>query len=305
MNGEYRGSLQKLWNRSDEGSWVYWGSCAVFLKRVLNLEHGFPPEKRPLKRFLRQIAFTRKLDRKIYRTSVLTEMEICPDCTFVQTRVPFSEASLGRLYADYRSNSYNQERIRYEPEYAALASQVGSCDREIQARTIDLTQWLQPWIQGHPVFTMLDYGGADGKFLPLLEGKKSVFEISNIDPAPGIARITKESDLSTYSYIQLAHVLEHVTSPLELTKKAASFLNSSGHLYIEVPQELSDEELNRLRNGDRSIAIPIHEHINRYSAKSVTNLLQSAGLSIVALEPEHVDFGWTAAIVIRALARWP
>ncbi len=230
-------------------------------------------------------------------------MEICRHCTFVQTSVPFSDEGLGRLYADYRSDSYNQERISYEPEYAAIASQVGKGDQEVQVRTVGLTQWLEPMIHAAPDFTMLDYGGADGKFLPLLPGTKFVYEISNIDPVPGVTLIKDESELSVYSYIQIAHVLEHVANPLELTRKAASFLSRDGYLYIEVPQELSDDELNRLLNGDQSIGLPIHEHINRYSGKSVTELLRSLGLEIVAVEPVQVDYEWTKATVIRALAR--
>ncbi len=276
-----------------------------FLKRVLVLEHGFAPTARPLKRFLRQMGMARKLSQKVYRTSVLTGMEICRQCTFVQTSVPFSDEALGRLYADYRSDSYNQERILYEPAYAAIASQVGKCDREVQVRTVGLTRWLEPKLHADPDFSMLDYGGADGKFLPLLPGRKFVFEISNIEPVPGVTRIKEESDLSTYSYIQLAHVLEHVAYPLNLTKKAACLLGRGGHLYIEVPQELSDDELNRLLNGDQSTSVPIHEHINRYSRKSVAAMLRSAGLEIVVLEPEQVDFGWTRATIIRALARRP
>jgi len=276
-----------------------------FLKRVLNLEHHFSPTAHPLKRFLRRVGFVRNVSLRIYGTSVLTQMEICQDCTFVQTAMPFLEEALGRLYADYRSESYNRERAHYEPDYAALAAQVGTCGQEIDVRTSGLTRWLSQKIDSDSSFSMLDFGGADGKFLPLLPGRKFVFEISNIEPAAGITRVRNESDLSTYSYVQLAHVLEHVAYPLDLTKKAASLLNEAGHLYIEVPQELSDDELNRLSEGDQSIAIPIHEHINRYSKSSVAGLLRSVGLAVVAIESESVDFGWTQPTVIRALARRP
>jgi hypothetical protein len=139
--------------------------------------------------------------------------------------------------------------------------------------------------------------------LPNLPGEKYVFDISDIEPAEGIKRIRNESDLSSYSYIQLAHVLEHVPHPLALTRKAASFLEHPGYLYVEVPLEISDDTITRLSNGDNTIAVDIHEHINRYSLKSVTALFRSAGLSVVAAETEEVDLGWNKATIIRALGK--
>jgi hypothetical protein len=274
-----------------------------FLKRVLNLEYGLAPSGHPVKRFLRRIGFFSRGFQKIYGKSVLVEIEICTSCSFIQTKLPFPDEAIGRLYTDYRSDSYNRERIRYEPEYAAIASQAGSCPQEVEARAGGLTRWLRGKFDVESNFSMLDYGGADGKFLPNLPGGKYVFDISDIAPAEGIRRIRDESGLRSYSYIQLAHVLEHVSYPLVLTRKAASFLEDSGYLYIEVPLEISDEAIMRLANGDKTIRLDIHEHINRYSVKSVTELLRSAGLSLAAIETEMVDLGWTKATIIRALGR--
>jgi hypothetical protein len=274
-----------------------------FLKRVLNLNYGFAPTGHPLKRFLRRIGFLSKSFQKIWSKSVLIEIEICTACSFIQTKLPFPEEAIGRLYTDYRSDSYNQERIRYEPEYAAIASQAGSCAPEIQARTVGLTRWLTGKFNVGSNFSMLDYGGADGKFLPNLPGEKYVFDISDIAPAVGVVRIRDESGLGSYPYIQLAHVMEHVPYPLALARKAVSFLEESGHLYIEVPLEIGEETIARLANRDTGIRLEIHEHINRYTAKSVTELLHSAGLSLVAVETETLNLGWQKAMIVRALGR--
>ena len=194
-----------------------------FLKRVLNLDYGLAPSGHPVKRFLRRISFLSKSFEKIYGKSVLVEIEICTSCSFIQTKLPFPDEAIGRLYTDYRSDSYNRERTRYEPEYAPMASQAGSCVQEIQARTFGLTRWLTGKLNVENNFSMLDYGGADGKFLPNLPGEKYVFDISNIAPAGGVKRIHEESGLGSYSYIQLAHVLEHVSYPLVCNRKAAIF----------------------------------------------------------------------------------
>jgi hypothetical protein len=276
-----------------------------FLKRVLNLEYGLAPSGHPVKRLLRRIGLFSNGFQKVYGKSVFVEIEICPACSFIQTKVPFPEEAIGRLYTDYRSDSYNLERIRYEPEYAAIASQVGNCAQEIQTRKVGLSQWLSGKFKVEGDFSMLDYGGADGRFLPDLPGEKYVFDISDIAPAEGIKRIRGESELSSYSYIQLAHVLEHVSYPLVLTRKAVSSLKDSGYLYIEVPQELSDEAISQLGTQRNKVRLPIHEHINQYSVRAVTELLQSAGLTVVAVQAEVTDLGWTKGTIIRALGRKP
>jgi hypothetical protein len=274
-----------------------------FLKRVLNLQYGLAPTGHPMKRLLRRIGFFSKSFQKIYGKSALLEIEICKSCSFIQTKLPFPEEAIERLYTDYRSDSYNRERIRYEPEYAAIASQAGSCIQEIQARTVGLTRWLTGKVDVGHNFSMLDYGGADGKFLPNLPGEKYVFDISDIAPVEGVIRIRDKSGLGSYSYIQLAHVLEHVSYPLALSKKAVSFLKDSGYLYIEVPLEVSEETIARLATGEKRICLQIHEHINRYSAKSVAELLQSSDLSLVAVETEELNLGWQKATIVRALGR--
>ncbi len=119
----------------------------------------------------------------------------------------------------------------------------------------------------------------------------------------GTTRIEEASGLGLYSYVQLAHVLEHVSTPLLLTMKAASYVKPGGYLYIEIPLEISDRDVARLFAGDRTVALPIHEHINRYCVRSVTELLKAANLNAVAIETALVDFGWAKPTVIRALAQ--
>jgi Methyltransferase domain len=273
-----------------------------FLKRVLNLEYGLAPSRHPLKRLLRRIGPVSTACKKIYAKSILVEMQICECCSFIQTKKPFPEDAIAKLYADYRANSYNQERIRYEPEYAAIAPHVGQCAQEVETRKASLTRWLKDKLNGDLV-SMLDYGGADGMFLPDLPGRKYVFDISGTAPVGGVTGVKNESELASYGYIQLAHVLEHVPFPLALTKKAAFFLNNSGWLYIEVPQELDDGMRMQLERRDGSVRLAIHEHINQYCLRSVTELLRSAGLTLVSIQSDGVDFGWTKGTIIRALGR--
>ena len=152
---------------------------------------------------------------------------------------------------------------------------------------------------------MLDYGGANGQFLPSFPGKKYVFEISDIAPYQGVIRISDASQLDTYSYIQLSHVLEHVSEPLQMVKSVAAYLAKNGHLLIEVPQDHSTEFLTQLQTRAADRNITVHEHINNYCLLSVQKLIEAAGLELVAIEAIAVESPLAKQEFIRALAKSP
>ena len=275
-----------------------------FLKRVLNMEVRTSQARHPLRLLARRLcAFPQRLFARVYGCSAYVEMQICLDCSFVGTKHAFSDDALGRLYSDYRSATYNEERISYEPTYAALAKDVGVKDQEIQTRVGGLTAWLADKIDRENDFSMLDFGGSDGRFLPRLQGRKYVFEISDISPVEGIVRIPNEADLATYSYVQIAHVLEHVPEPLVLLKRVSSFVKPSGYLYIEVPQELTDAEFAELKSGTAPRGLAIHEHINLFCIPAVTCLVKAARLNLISIQSAQVDLGWITGTIIRALCQ--
>lgn len=231
------------------------------------------------------------------------EMQICQNCSFIQTKRPFHDDDVGYLYHDYRSPSYNEERIKYEPSYATIAGKVGQDEVEIHNRTTALAAFLQRNLGSNQPHTILDYGGSDGRFIPKIAGRKYVFEVSNVNPISEVTRINSETDLGTYSLVLLAHVIEHVPHPLNLVRKVASCVEPGGFLYIETPQEISDEERRGLRNGTPCFHVEIHEHINSYCVPAVNRLFEAAGLQVVAIESSSVDVGWAKAIHIRAIGQ--
>jgi hypothetical protein len=275
-----------------------------FLKRVLSLENGVATSSHLLKRMFRNhTKALRLLLLKLYRPVVTIEIQTCNTCSFLQTKVPFSDEAIKNLYIDYRSESYNKERIRYEPSYAKIANEVGSSDIEIRNRVSGTTRWLRSKTEFGHNLSMLDYGGADGRFLPDLLGVKNVFELSDIRPVAGVIRIASEESLNSYSYVQVAHVLEHVSYPLDFVKHVCSFLNPGGYLYIEVPQEIDDLVLDKLRSQKNRVPVVIHEHINKYTPRGIIALIKAAGLELIAVESEMSEIGWTSAKIIRGLSR--
>jgi SAM-dependent methyltransferase len=232
------------------------------------------------------------------------ELQVCAHCSFIQTKLPFHEEDVMRLYADYREPSYHHERTKYEPSYAAIAAAVGYDEVEIGTRTAALNDFLRRALPAADSFTtMLDYGGSDGRFLPNLPGAKFVYDVSKVDPLPGIARINAELDLGTYSLVLLAHVTEHLVHPLKLVRKLHSYVEPGGYLYIETPQEVSDEQRKGLIEGWLKMQLGIHEHLNYYCVPAVSALLESAGFEVVAIECTPVDLGWARSAHVRALGR--
>lgn len=274
-----------------------------FLKRVLRAELITRYSANPLKRSIQDLtSIVHRLVARIRPQAVAVELQSCLDCSFVQTKFPFSDEAISRLYEDYRSDSYNKERSHYEPAYAAVANSIGSHTEAGLGRVEALTSWLQGRINLDEG-SMLDFGGADGKFLPAFRGPKYVYEISDIQPAPGVVRIAGESSLQTYPYVQLAHVLEHVTEPLQLARRVAALVQEGGYLLIEVPQDVRTEILQQLQLGDGQRIFTVHEHINYYSSLSLRKLIETIGMEVVDIEAVPIESSMGRQTFIRGLAR--
>lgn len=277
-----------------------------FLKRVYKAEQVTRRPSHPLKqRLQRWTKPIHLLASRLHPSAVAVALQSCRNCSFVQAKFPFPEEGIASLYSDYRSETYLRERCHYEPSYAAVAHLVGQYTERGLDRSSALTKWLEDRINLNGS-SILDYGGANGQFLPTCRGDKYVFEISDIEPYQGVTRISDVSLLQKYSYIQLAHVLEHVNEPLQMVKHVATHLDNDGYLLIEVPQDQSSEFLKQLQTGDAAGAsITVHEHINNYCTLSVEKLIEAAGLELVSIEAVPIEGPLAKQDFIRALAKRP
>lgn len=277
-----------------------------FLKRVFGLQIRVPRSPNALKQKIRELVVgSMSLFSRVTSPFTFVEMQLCKHCFFIQTKIPFHDEDIMHLYQDYRSPAYHEERIRFEPEYAKIAAAIGQDQAEVRTRRSALTSFLGKAVQTSQADTILDYGGSDGRFIPDIPGSKFVYEISSMEPIPGITRVPSESELGTYSIVLLAHVTEHVTHPLQLVRKLSTYVKPGGYLYIETPQEVSDQQRLELQKNIARLDLGIHEHINYYCVPAVRNLLEAAGFQVVAIEDEPVDVGWATSVHIRALGRKP
>ena len=187
-----------------------------------------PPKNKPAKQF---------------RTHMLA-------CTICHTITPCHEYSfddLLGLYQDYRSDTYNQDRISVEPTYSRIVKDVGAHQLEITNRNAAVDEFLRKNSNYFISGAMIDYGGSDGRFIPpFINEQFDNIDIYDASEAPlhssvDARKVRKITDpkLGIYSFLTCMHVLEHVGNPRALVIEAARLLVPGGLLYLEVPHELN------------------------------------------------------------------
>ena len=253
------------------------------------------------------LGFIRKLTPLIQ-----VDAGICKKCGFWSTHSEISSDNLSRLYVDYRSETYNNERESFEPGYIKEIAPLVGTEHEAIARLKALNKYFNKLSETcnfdlKTKRNAMDWGGADGRFLPELNitCSKSVYEISNIPTVQGVTRKHVLSDSDNYDYIQITHVLEHVSNPYEFLKDPLKHLENGGHLYLEVPLEIDDTE-NIIENViSCKVSLTVHEHINQFTSLSLSRLALAHNLAIVDITVEEVDLGWCKMKMLRLLANKP
>ena len=159
----------------------------------------------------------------------------CDECALVRHEFMLSDEQL----SEYYSKSYRND-------YQWVNS--GPTSKHIQKRFSEAKtrlNKLQPHLPKHP--KVLDFGCGSGEFIELLQdsgASASGFEPGNLYAS--FARDQKGLDVQNCGWenyeckgkvdvVTVFHVFEHLTDPLTAFKKAISWLNVNGLIYIEVP----------------------------------------------------------------------
>lgn len=217
-----------------------------------------------------------------FRSPGKTTIKVCIDCSFIGTCYPYSNEELASLYHDYRSDSYNAERVYFEPYYEKLKNLVGKSTDEIDFRIKNVDDIIGNFVDLAKVESILDWGGGEGRFIPskLRDKKVFIFDVSN---EPSISneyvKIDRIGETDKYDYIQACHVLEHVANPHEVVSQMIGNLNQGGYLYIEVPQDRDELLINDFVSSRKNFYHILHEHLNLYTTKSTSRLGESLGLT--------------------------
>lgn len=230
-----------------------------------------------------------------FKSPVLAVLRVCINCGFVGPDMRYPHEMLQRLYVDYRSDAYNEERCKYEPQYQEIQHLVGKDPQERSVRLNNLELLLTGELDLNGIHSVLDWGGGEGLFIPPCLDGKDVY-ILDISDEPlrneRFTRISEPAPGKLCDLILVAHVLEHVSSPREFIEEVLIHLKPGGFLYIEVPQDQSDENIERFKFSPESINHWIHEHLNLFCENSLAYLGDALELRQVRIKKNDVDVGW-------------
>lgn len=242
--------------------------------------------------------------RSDVQVTLKTQIRICKDCGFIGANQAYSSEQLLGLYYDYRSETYNRDRCSVEPSYALIQDQVGKSVQEQTARMNHIDQIIEAFVAVDNINSVLDWGGGEGRFVPskLRNCNVTILDFSNEQPTnKAFHRVNKIDPEQTFDYLQICHVLEHVSEPHKLMSEVASHVRKGGYIYIEVPQDRPDSDLEQFISSPHASYHYLHEHINLYSIKSLSRLGASLGLKQLAVSGAQLDFGWIKGTVVSGL----
>ena len=221
----------------------------------------------------------------------------CADCGFLFLDIRFSDSELGRLYSDYRGESYNKLREFYEPGYSLRNENLKAGIEYIE----DIEKFLEPHLK-FPL-SILDWGGDTGKNTPFKNSNKvfDIYDIGSKDAIAGAEIVTKAEAFSKkYRLVVCSNVLEHVPYPSEVLFDILETMGKDSILYIETPLE------NICLNNESDLHLKKkhwHEHINFYSEKSLMCLVENVGFEVVDLKKLQVTTGGKSAYLFQVACK--
>jgi len=171
-----------------------------------------------------------------YRTGIDAALGVsceCDRCGLRFCRVRFEDDEIARMYADYRGETYNAERDRFEPGYSTTFGHLND--------PRDSIPMIEEWLPITPS-RVLDIGGNDGRNTP--HGDRAViWDVSDTEPD------------GLFDLVVMAHVLEHAPYPRDMAATARRYLAPGGVIFVEVPVDPPVDGW--------------HEHIQQFSKQAL------------------------------------
>lgn len=232
------------------------------------------------------------------KKQINNKLVLCNDCGYAFAIPRPTDEELNRLYCGYRGKEYQEQRQKYEPYYTIQANMMSGGSHEFRKNRIETILLLNHTNIGC-IHTVLDYGGDIGDLFPdvFAHCEKYVYDVSDAPLLYGVKKVNGllQSDALKFDYIQCCHTLEHCSNPKEIINNILKFTRSGTLIYIELPYDpsinsfkvnffLTHPYINKIfasiigRPENRYRII--HEHINIFTKKSLTILLENNNLTI-------------------------
>lgn len=225
----------------------------------------------------------------------------CDGCGFMFYNPRLDDGELQREYEGYRSDEYLRMRHSYEPWYTAKFNEDLGSQRSYEIRRALLAPILRNHVGRRKICRVLDYGGDHGDLITgLFDGAQLfLYDISGATPLPGVTP-TREPASCEADLIVNSNVLEHVGFPRVLVGQILEAAPDGGLVFVEVPCEFALGFARIARRiaqvGIMSLRRPslvprlfrpaafymMHEHINYFTERCLTTLMEACGSTVVA-----------------------
>jgi len=239
--------------------------------------------------------------RRIWqRAPFCVDLVKCKNCEFTFYNPRLDDADLRALYANYRSDEYQQMRHAFEPWYSVKFNADLASPASYQLRRSKLAPILLQFANQRKINRILDYGGDRGDLVAgLIDGAESfVYDISGVPAAAGVTATSDPAGCKA-DLIVNSNVLEHVGFPRQLVDEMIQAAPAGSLIFLEVPCE-SPFGLTRIARRLAQIAVTallrpslarhvfvpatlymMHEHINYFTERSLTALMRSCGAEVI------------------------
>ena len=170
-----------------------------------------------------------------------TKLCYCLRCTFAFYDYRITEEENFHIYNNYRDESYQKLRERYEYWYTEKVNTALNDDVNVLREQQRVIESIIEKNISRELREALDYGGNEGKTFTDRIGTrgKFVFDISGVKTIDGVNGISDFEELKQHSFdfIMCNMVFEHVSYPLEILKNLKEIGDEDTLYYIEVPDE--------------------------------------------------------------------
>ena len=238
----------------------------------MNLKH-FTIRKCPIceSSKIREILTKRTFIRN-FKLEVSQVYAICAECSFMFTKNPLSNSDL-EIY--YSSNMQERKIGADENELSHIKDQINFLKQSLNFSNRAVLE-----IGANNGSFLMEYGAPESYYRELNVDSLSI--LKNKKNLKNFEEIPKEKRTSKFDQIILLHTLEHIVNPKKFIKSWVSYLKDGGVFFVEVPDFTFNDD-----NTDDFI----FEHVNFFSEKTLRELFQNSGLTVIAtqiaLDPKY------------------
>jgi hypothetical protein len=168
-----------------------------------------------------------------------TSLVTCAQCAFRFYSRDFTDSEADEYYREYRTETYYEERHRFEPFYTRAVHNETGHWLASAARRSALSATLAQAGTPKEFSSVLDYGGGTGALVrDLVAERKAVFDVSEVVPEAKLEHLRVASDVGAdWELVICAQVLEHVAYPAQLMGAMVAAASPGGFIYLELPNQ--------------------------------------------------------------------